>query len=131
MSILAALGRFLGLLVSVTLMKLWKAADLGGEGMRGQALPWLCPSLLPSPTPLFPLLPFALLFQPRRLVAALGHEEEDSGTQGRKLGLSNPISWLYGERGAIALEGCIPPGKPCRGRLRRGVHELGVSSAGG
>ena len=29
LSILVALGRFLGLLVRVTLMKLWKAADLG------------------------------------------------------------------------------------------------------
>ena len=44
MSILVALGRFLGLLVRVTLTKLWKAADLGrkkvNSGVRGpEALP--------------------------------------------------------------------------------------------
>ena len=43
-SILVALGRFLGLLVRVTLTKLWKAADLGrkkvNSGVRGpEALP--------------------------------------------------------------------------------------------
>lgn len=59
LSILVAPGRFLGLLVRVTLTKLWKAADLRRKKeTRDFAIssqPWLCP----PPHPL--LLPFAFL----------------------------------------------------------------------
>lgn len=49
LSILVAPGRFLGLLVRVTLTKLWKAADLrrkkGPETVPSDNQPWLCPPL--------------------------------------------------------------------------------------
>lgn len=105
LSILVAPGRFLGLLVSVTLIKLWKAADLerkkAGSGVREAKTFWKVRPSLPHVAP----LPFALFLQPGRLVATLGHEEKNSRTVGKSTESGLPRGFPAAPRSADSSEG--------------------------